>query len=109
MTSMLAEIDTPDGHSVLVELQESPGSGMQPVGRGHPVQRVARDLGDVLQDIKPALTAIVSSVDAMAEGVDKVSVKLGFKISISGTVILAATAAEGHIEVNLEWARKPAP
>ncbi|MBI5758081.1 MAG: hypothetical protein HZA46_06145 [Planctomycetales bacterium] len=101
--STVAEFATQDGRPVFVELEPSPKTGLQPVSRGAAVQRVQRELLEVLKDVKPIIDATVSAIDAAATNVQKVSAKFGFKLSSSGSIVIASGTAEGHFEITLEW------
>lgn len=93
------------GRDVLVELEPSAKTGTLPVSRGGVagLQRVQRDLTDVLKDVGPVIDAVVTAVDAAASRVEKVSATFGFKLSVEGNIVIASGSAEGHFEVTLEW------
>lgn len=100
----IAELTTPQGQSVFVELEPSSSSGLEPVKRGPAVRHIQRDLKECLDGVKPIVHAVVAALEDTADDIEKVSASFGFKISATGNIMIASGTAEGHFEITLEWA-----
>src|SRR5262249_1255631 len=92
---------------VLVEVADE-DVGLERVGRGATVVREAgQTLQDALRRTKPAVQAVLKQVREAADPPDKVTLKFGIKLSVSGGAIIAKSSGEANFEVSIEWTKPP--
>ena len=100
--SVIAEVDPVDDH-----LLEDDPEGFRPVGRGN---RTA-DLGEVFESrlgqIRDAAEAALEVLRGAAAP-DEIKLSLGIKLTQEAGAIIARTALEGNLGVELLWKRNGA-
>ncbi|MFE3325935.1 CU044_2847 family protein [Streptomyces sp. NPDC059176] len=93
----------PEGASLLVEVDED-APGLERISRDSAgVAEAGRRLEDALATARPAISAVVDSVKALAP--DGFEVEFGVKLSAEAGVVVAKTAVEGHFTVKVHWSR----
>ncbi len=104
------ELKTADGGTVFIEEAEpDAGSGFERTGVADQAMERATDsmeqLSSHLADTIAAVGVnLAKAKDKMAAlRPDKMEVELGLKLSASGSVIVAKTAAEAHLKVKFVW------
>ena len=98
------------GGRLLVQVDEDDlPDGLIPVARRRPGQVVAvarESVEDAIDQIRPAVDAVMTRLEAMAA--DEVSVEFGLVLSAEGSAIIAKGKAEVHFTVTLAWKRREA-
>jgi hypothetical protein len=102
----LIEFATGDGHTVLVEVPDSPGRA---VTRGRAtdelVTRASDSLEDVLARLGPVMKGVVSQLRGAADWPDEVQVEFAVKLSADSNVIVARAGGEANFRIALKWVR----
>ncbi|GGY05719.1 CU044_2847 family protein [Streptomyces hiroshimensis] len=96
------------GPGVVVETDEVSG-GLSQVGRrSDGVLDAATGFTDRLADIQQAVAeALVQLRDSL--GPDDIQVSFGVKFTAEAGAVIAKTAVEGHLAIDLTWHRKTEP
>ncbi|MCV0428666.1 MAG: hypothetical protein K5905_24685 [Roseibium sp.] len=103
MTKMIYEFHSSHG-LVRVEVDDPPGQSPIAVGRGDEVTVEAREsFEEAIAGIGPIAEGILAQTTGLDTLPKEVGVRFGIKLSGTLGAILASTAAEAHIEVNLTW------
>ena len=61
---------------------------------------------DVMQQIKPATSAVLRALRELADSPDEASVEFGVKLSSSAGMVIASASAEANFILKLTWKRK---
>jgi hypothetical protein len=92
--------------TVFVEI-ESPREGLLPVANpGDIAVKVQQTLEAALQRIKPAASAVVSTLKSIADSPDEIKVEFGVKLSAKAGAVLASADAEANYKITLSWKSK---
>lgn len=108
--SHVVEMPLDEGGSVLVEISDNDTDAdrIERVGRARDAATSAsQTLQAALQQVKPAVRAVLTGVQDMAERPDKVAVQFGIKFTASAGVVVAKAASEANFTVIVEWVRTP--
>jgi Trypsin-co-occurring domain 1 len=98
------EVPLPDGEVLLVEVNAQE-VGLVPAAGRDVRERLAEGLRDGLSRVREFIGEVHSSVRALPEPPDRVAVELGLKLTAKTGVVVAESAAEGHLAVTVEWQR----
>jgi hypothetical protein len=105
----VVELPLGDGTVLLVEAvatddQEPPG--IDRVGRARDVtHRAAETLQAALQNVRPALAAIVGQIRDIGDSPDTITVQFGITVSAQAGVVVAQAATEANFTITAEWRR----
>jgi hypothetical protein len=109
--SFVAEVDTPAGYDVGYDAPGGPNGGYRegsdPVGRWADSSRLGRVFESRLGQVRDAAAAALE-VLRDAGNPDEIKLSLGVKLTQEAGAVLARTALEGNIAVELLW-KRPAP
>ncbi|MBE9097844.1 hypothetical protein IQ249_22365 [Lusitaniella coriacea LEGE 07157] len=102
----LVEFTLEDGSTILVEVEEPPTPGPEPVSRpGEIAAKAKKTFAQALDDLQPMMKQMRKKIDAFSESGDEIEVKFGVKLS--GQVGAVVTAgAEASYEVTVKWSKK---
>lgn len=95
-----------DETPVLVEievLEAEQGILRSAVNQEGRVVVLSRQLGDVLDDVRPTLERVVDRVRSMAGNAQEISVEFGVAMSIEGKAFIARGALEANFKISLTW------
>jgi hypothetical protein len=98
----LVRFTLPNGGSVLVEIDQI-ARGTGPVGRR---EGVIRELGgaveQTLASVRDAADAILETFQ-QASSPDEIRLSLGIKLTAEAGAVIARTAVEGNVNIELTW------
>lgn len=107
MGTQLVQFELEDGESILVELQESATSGLEPVSKkklnGLEAVQSSKNLAQALDQLRPVASLLKSRLDGIKDPADEVSVKFGIKLSGQAGMILTKVGAETTFEISMTW------
>lgn len=90
--------------SIAAEIKEEVGRpGFEEASPKDVAIRAAQTFGAALAQGFKAADAALAEARKMVSRPDEVELELGFKMSTEAGVVLASTAAEGHITLRLVW------
>jgi NTP-dependent ternary system trypsin peptidase co-occuring protein len=99
------EVPVDSGGRLLVQVTEDDlPDGLVPAARVRPGQVVAyakESVEAAIDQIRPAIDAVTSRLDAMAA--DEVTVEFGLMLGLEGGAVVAKGKAEVHFTVSLLW------
>jgi Trypsin-co-occurring domain 1 len=91
--------------TLLVEVDEAAGN--RAVAKGV-IEKARQSLEESLAAVTPGINAMVEHLQELASNPDEFGLEFGIKFTAEAGAIVAKTAVEGNITVNLKWAKKPA-
>jgi hypothetical protein len=105
----LIEFPVEGGGTVVVEVDEAPRDGA--VRRGlapaELVSRADQTVEAAFARVRPAATALVESLHALARPPDQIEVSFGIRLSGEAGAFIAKTAGEANFGVVMRWTRPP--
>jgi hypothetical protein len=112
----LVEFPLADGGSVLIEVAAAElGGAPEPVTRGlgprEVAERAQRTFEQAVEQVQPAVTAVMGRLRAMTESPDEVHVEFGLNLHAEAGAFIAAASTTANFTVAVTWKRdqKPAP
>lgn len=104
----LVEFEVSPGHEVLVETDDI-GEGWMPVDRGDDgIVRAAGRFTDHLDCIREAAAEALATFQKRLNP-DEIKLSFGIKITAEAGAVIARSALEGNLGLELVWRRTPAP
>jgi Trypsin-co-occurring domain 1 len=105
--SPLLDLGLEQGGSILVEVEQTEGSGPVMRGSGRPAETVVeagQTLESVMGRLGPAVRGIVSELRSAADWPDEVEIEFGIKLSTEANVVIARAGGEANFRICLRWA-----
>jgi hypothetical protein len=105
--SDLVSFALPDNRTVIVETEEPFPDGLTPVGRGADgVVQAAVGFTDHLSAVRDAVAQALTELrDSLSP--DDITVSFGVKFTAEAGAVIAKTAVEGNLAVEMTWHRSP--
>ncbi|MBN1955413.1 MAG: hypothetical protein JW900_10230 [Anaerolineae bacterium] len=106
----LVEFALEDGETILVEVETAEMGGLVPASRGPgEAEKSELPFAAALGKMKPAVSAVVASMQALArqDRPDEMQVEFGLKMSAQAGAVVAAGDVEANYRVRLIWRRDP--
>ena len=104
----LVQFEVSPGHEVMVETDET-GEGWIPVNRGDDgIVRAAGRFTDHLDCIREAAAEALGTFQKRLDP-DEIKLSFGIKITAEAGAVIARSALEGNLGIELVWRRPPAP
>ena len=102
---LLLEVPLSDGEIVLAEVSDR-DQDVVPFGPDRDrFVRMAGSLGEGLGRARAFASQVLETMKESAEPPDRVAIEFGLTLSGKVGVVIAESAAEGHVTVTLEWSR----
>ena len=99
------EIPLSGGQKVLAEIVEQPDD-VVPFGRGKDiVEQLPGTLKDALEHVREFSAEVLSAMKDAVQPPERVTVEFGLTLSAKAGVVIAESAAQGHLNVTVEWTR----
>ena len=99
------EVPLSSGEIVLAEITEQ-ADDVAPFGRGKDVLgQLPGTFADGLAHVRAFAAEVLTSMKNAVEPPDRVAVEFGLTLSAKAGVVVAESAAEGHVTVTVEWSR----
>lgn len=102
----VVEMPLEDGSTILVEVTDDE-QRLQRVGVGTVVRDTTETLEGALRRVKPAVTAVLGQMRALATPPEKVRLQFGVKLTAEAGVVIARATTEANFTLSLEWTMPP--
>lgn len=102
------EIPLPDGEVLLVDVTTQQ-AGLQPAAGRDVRERLSGALSDSLSKVREFASEVYSSVRSLPDLPDRVALEFGLTLTAKTGIVVAESAAAGHLAVTLEWQRLTPP
>jgi hypothetical protein len=101
----LAEFSLADGTTFLVEVDEPETSAIERVALpfGQQVIKAKQTFEEILDNIKPVASIIISKLHDLNTPADEVEVKFGLKLTAEAGAIFTSVGGEATYEITLKW------
>ncbi|WP_427159666.1 CU044_2847 family protein [Aliinostoc sp. HNIBRCY26] len=94
-TKFLAEVDEPEDSNSLVRVARA--------DTGQMVIEAKKKFDDVLEQIQPIASAIITKLSQLNTPADEVEVKFGIKLNAAAGAIFTSVGGEANYEITLKW------
>ncbi|MBD2513870.1 hypothetical protein H6G93_02385 [Nostoc sp. FACHB-973] len=94
-TKFLAEVDEPENSNALTRVARS--------DTGQMVVEAKKKFDEVLDQIQPVASAIITKLSQMNTPADEVEVKFGIKLNAAAGAIFTSVGGEANYEITLKW------
>jgi hypothetical protein len=108
LVKRLVEFSLDQGGSVLVEVDEPPGSpAMRGIGkdRADLVEKADKTFEDATATVTPAARSLIARLRAIDDPPDEVGIEFGVRLSAQTGAFIASVAAEANFKVSIIWRR----
>ena len=95
-SAVVVEVEEPDSSSGLVRVSRRPGESFV---------STSRSFAEVVSGVRPAVEALVQSIQELDAAPETVEVTFGLKLTFSAGAVIASTSGEGNFQVRLTWSR----
>ncbi len=102
------EVPLPDGEVLLVDVSTQQ-AGLRPAAGRDVRERLSGALSDSLGKVREFAGEVYSSVRSLPELPDRIAVEFGLTLTAKTGIVVAESAAAGHLTVTLEWQRPTLP
>ncbi len=103
----IVEFSLEDGTKFLAEVDESENSNaLRRVARsdtGQMVVEAKKKFDEVLDQIQPVASAIITKLSQLNTPADEVEVKFGIKLNAAAGAIFTSVSGEANYEITLKW------
>jgi len=99
----LIKYEMSDGQPVVFEVSEEQTGITFASNPGEIVGKAADTLESALDNVKPAVLAVVDKFRQFAGHPDAITIEFGIDLTLKAGAIVAAAAAEGHFKVSVSW------
>ena len=103
----LIEFPLEDGTSMLVEVDEPEGTGLEKVSLKDGIEKAQQTFEKSLDKVRPAAQYILEKLRSLHDSPDEIEVQFGLKLNAGSGVILAA-GVEANYTVKLKWVKEKA-
>lgn len=101
----IAQVPLDSGATVKIEIADDMDS-IEPVGRGgRTTATAARTLNNALEQVAPAIDAVVGTMRGRLSAPDKISVQFGVKLTAETSAVITKATAEANFTITVEWNR----
>jgi hypothetical protein len=105
--SELVRFEGPEGSELVVEVADDT-PGLELISRREDgIVEARRQLRESLESTLPTLRSVVDAAHALAP--QEMEIDFGMKFTAEAGVVVAKTAAEGHVAIRLRWTRPESP
>jgi Trypsin-co-occurring domain 1 len=104
----LVEFPLDQGGSILVEVEEPPGSPtMRGLGKDRSalVEHADETFEDAIAAVTPAARSLIARLRSIDDPPDEVGVEFGVQLSAQTGAFIASVAAQANFRVSLTWRR----
>ena len=107
----LIELPLEDGGNVLVEVDQTTGTGtvMRGLDNKQVVAKAVQTFEDALGNLRPAVEAIVLRFNDLDVTPELLSIEFGIKFSADAKAYIASASAEANFKVTLSWKKPQLP
>lgn len=99
----LVEFPLERGGSLLVEIEETLGSGPRPAASEGTVETATIGLEQAISKVKPLAETLLEQLRGLMQQPNTVVVEFGIKLNAQVGAIVAKTGVEGNCKVTLSW------
>ncbi|PDP89373.1 hypothetical protein CQJ94_01345 [Glycomyces fuscus] len=101
----IARVPLDSGATVEIEIADDADS-IEPVGRrGRTAVTAAQTLNGALEQVTPAIEAVVGTIRERLSAPDRISVQFGVKLTAETSAVITKAAAEANFTITVEWNR----
>ncbi|GHD89689.1 CU044_2847 family protein [Streptomyces naganishii] len=100
---VLVRFDVGDGESVVAELERADGGVVDAASASDVVARATGSFAAALEQVRAAAALTVRRMRDLPQRPDEVTVEFGVQLDAEVGAVLARTAAQGHLQVQLTW------
>ena len=104
----LIELQLDNGGTVLVEVEDAGANTtvMRGLERKQLAANVVQTFEDALENLRPAVEAIVLRLKSLSVAPEELGIEFGIKFSADAKAYIASASAEANFKVTLSWKRK---